>query len=190
VTVAPHQLPPNPPGLDRHRSPLSRLVYRLCWLGGKWVQLNTLRVRVLNREMLDTPGGYQLACSHLSHLEPFVLSMVARRPIDWMTRIEFYRRPMISWLLTRLSAIPVRRQGCSASAVRTAIQRVKAGRVVGICPEGGVLTGSESACRCEWAAKFGQFVRVEAVRVDQLPEERLKRPLQLDRDGLAGRPPR
>jgi 1-acyl-sn-glycerol-3-phosphate acyltransferase len=147
VTAAPHQLPPNPPGLDRHRSPLSRLVYRLCWLGGKWVQLNTLRVRVLNREMLDTPGGYQLACSHLSHLEPFVLSMVARRPIDWMTRIEFYRRPMISWLLTRLSAIPVRRQGCSASAVRTAIQRVKAGRVVGICPEGGVLTGSESACR-------------------------------------------
>ena len=141
-------LPPTPPGLHRYRSPLSRLVYRACWLGGRWIQLNTLRVAVTNGEVLRrTPGGYQLACTHLSHLEPFLLGMIARRPIDWMTRIEFYAHPVSTWFLTRFAAIPVRRQGVSANAIRTAVGRLRDGRVVGICPEGGVAQGARSACR-------------------------------------------
>ena len=147
MTPAPPNLPRTPPGTHRYRSPLSRFVYRACWLAGRWVQFNTLRVRVLNRDALKTPGGHQLACSHLSHLDPFLVAMVARRPVDWMTRIEFYSTPVLVWLLTRLGTIPVRRQGVSANAVRTAIERVNQGRVVGICPEGGVATGAASACR-------------------------------------------
>ncbi len=145
--MIPPNLPRTPPGPHRYRSPFSRLVYRACRLAGKWVQLNTLSIQILNREALKTPGGYQLACTHLSHLEPFILGMIVRRPIDWMTRIEFYANPVFTWFLTRLGTIPVRRQGVSANAIRTAIQRVNAGRVVGICPEGGVTTGPASVCR-------------------------------------------
>jgi len=147
LTAIPPNLPRTPRGLHRYRSPLSRFVYRTCWLAGRWVQLNTMRVEVVNRQVLRLPGGYQLACTHLSHLEPFILGILARRPIDWMTRIEFYRHPVATWFLMRFAAIPVRRQGVSASAVRTAIARVNEGRVVGICPEGGVANGPASACR-------------------------------------------
>ena len=141
-------LPRTPPGLHRYRSPASRGVYRAAWLFGQAAKLGALRVHTVNRDVLRaTPGGYQLACTHLSHLEPFLLGMIARRPIDWMTRIEFYGHPVSTWFLMRFAAIPVRRQGVSANAIRTAIGRVTDGRVVGICPEGGVATGPDSACR-------------------------------------------
>jgi 1-acyl-sn-glycerol-3-phosphate acyltransferase len=41
----------------------------------------------------------------------------------------------------------VNRFGVPARAIRTAIDRSRAGRVVGIFPEGGVAKGQESACR-------------------------------------------
>ena len=145
--MTPPVLPPTPPGLHRYDAPLSRAVYRACWLFGRSARFGALRVQVLNPGVLDTPGGYQIACTHLSHLEPFLLGMVVRRPIDWMTRIEFYAHPVLTWFLMRLAAIPVRRQGVSANAIRTAIARVNQGRVVGICPEGGVATGPASVCR-------------------------------------------
>ena len=148
TSPAPPILPPTPPGLHRYRSPASRAVYRAAWLFGQSAKLGALRVHTVNRDVLrTTPGGYQLACTHLSHLEPFLLGMIARRPIDWMTRIEFYGHPVLVWFLTRLAAIPVRRQGCSANAVRTAVDRINQGRVVGICPEGGCATGPASVCR-------------------------------------------
>ena len=71
----------------------------------------------------------------------------SRRPVDWLTRIEFYRQPWMTWFLLRFGAIPVRRQGVSASGVRTAIVRLQAGRVVAIAPEGGVAVGPQSVCR-------------------------------------------
>ncbi len=141
-------LPPTPPGLHRYRSPLSRLAYRSGWLFGQSAKLGAIRLHAVNRRVLaDTPGGYQLACTHLSHLEPFLLGMICRRPIDWMTRIEFYAHPVATWFLMAFGAIPVRRQGVSANAIRTAVERLRQGRVVGICPEGGVATGAASVCR-------------------------------------------
>ena len=144
-------LPPTPPGLDRYRSPLSRLLYRTCWLGGRWIQLNTLRVSVTNGGVLGrTPGGYQLACTHLSHLEPFLLGD-DRPPADRLDDADRVLRPpgQHVWFLTRFGAIPVRRQGVSRQ--RDPQRRStgwRHGRVVGICPEGGVATGErQSVCR-------------------------------------------
>jgi 1-acyl-sn-glycerol-3-phosphate acyltransferase len=115
-------------------------------MAAQWVRSNTLRIRVLNREVLKRPGGYQLACTHLSHVDPFVLGVLARHPVDFMSRIEFYRYAVFAWFLTNFGAIPVRRQGVSANAIREAINRISAGRVVGIFPEGGVTAGAAAAC--------------------------------------------
>jgi 1-acyl-sn-glycerol-3-phosphate acyltransferase len=64
-----------------------------------------------------------------------------------MARIEFYRWGIFRWFLDWFDAFPVNRFGVPVSAIRTAIDRAKAGRVVGIFPEGGVATGDASVCR-------------------------------------------
>lgn len=118
--------------------------YRVGWLFGRFTFFCTMRLEVIRPEMARRQGAYLLASSHLGHLDPFLLSVVFDRPIDWMTRAEFYRFGPIAWMLRRLNAIKVRRFGVPVSAIRTAIDRLKAGRIVGICPEGGVCQGSES----------------------------------------------
>ena len=39
----------------------------------------------------NLPGGYILAVSHLSHVEPALVGALMDRKVDWMSRIEFYR---------------------------------------------------------------------------------------------------
>jgi 1-acyl-sn-glycerol-3-phosphate acyltransferase len=141
------QLPPNPIAGDIHHTPVARFVRYICWLQGRIIWFLSFRTFVINPEVLNIPGGYQIACTHLSHLEPFLIAIYSRRPLDWLTRIEFYRYRWTTWFLRRFGAIPVRRQGCSASAIRTAIHRINQGRVVAIAPEGGVATGNRSVCR-------------------------------------------
>lgn len=113
----------------------------------KWIYALSIRGIVLRRELPERPGGYLLAPTHISHLEPFILSALVRRKIDWMARIEFYRWRIFRWFLYRFDAFPVNRFGVPVSAVRTAIARAKQGRVVGIFPEGGVAMGADSVCR-------------------------------------------
>jgi 1-acyl-sn-glycerol-3-phosphate acyltransferase len=140
-------LPPNPPATRVHESWFSRRVYNGCWWLGRWIWFGTFDLKELHRERLDLPGGYVVACTHLSHLEPFLLGIYYRRTINWITRIEFYQHRWMIWFLSRFGAIPVRRQGVSASGVRTAIERVGNGMVIAIAPEGGVATGGRSVCR-------------------------------------------
>lgn len=121
-------------------------MYRVLQFAARvWIS-QTLVVRRSARRVPDRPGGYVLAVTHLSHLEPVIVGTLLDRKIDWMTRIEFFRNPLASATLYALDAFPVNRFGVPVSAVRTAIERLRAGRVVGIFPEGGVATGPESVC--------------------------------------------
>jgi 1-acyl-sn-glycerol-3-phosphate acyltransferase len=163
---APALLPPNPVADDVHLKPFSRIVYRTCKSIGQAIWFLSFRTGVINAKVLQTPGGYQIACTHLSHLEPFLLGIFHPRTVDWITRIEFYRHGVSVWFLRRFGCIPIRRQGVAASAVRTAIDRLKQDRVVAIAPEGGVAIGPNSVCRggrikrgvCLIAARSGKPV--------------------------------
>ncbi|MEA3209631.1 MAG: 1-acyl-sn-glycerol-3-phosphate acyltransferase [Chthoniobacter sp.] len=107
----------------------------------------TLRVRSSGLPAAAQPGGYLLACSHVSHLDPFCLSAVLPRKIGWMARIEFYRHPWSARLMRCFHAFPVNRQGVPVSAIREALGRLRAGEVVGVFPEGEIKTGPDSVLR-------------------------------------------
>lgn len=92
-------------------------------------------------------GGFILACNHPSHLDPIIVSILVRRKIHWMARIEFYRSRWSSALLHLFSAFPVDREGFVLSPMRRAISLAKSGRVVGICPEGEVRRDRNSVLR-------------------------------------------
>ena len=123
------------------------LIYRLSKLFGRFTFLCTMNTHVLHPEIPDRTGPFILAVTHLSHIEPMCMSVLVRRKIDWMTRKEFYAWRIFDVYLRAMDTIKVNRQGIAVSAVRTAIERLRMGRVVGICPEGGVVHGPEAAIR-------------------------------------------
>lgn len=127
-------------------SRLPPLLYRLGWFGARFTFLCTMNLRVLRLELADRPGPYVLACSHLGNLEPFLIGTAMRRKVDFMARVEFYDHRVLAWGLYALDAFKVIRQGVPVSAMRTALERLRRGRIVGIFPEGGVSRGRNSVC--------------------------------------------
>ncbi len=102
------------------------------------------RVKVIRPENANRTGGFLLAANHISHFDPFIISLVIRRKIDWLTMAEFFRSPVVGFLLRAVDAFPVDRDRANRKSIQTAIERLQDGRVVGLFPEGGIRDGARS----------------------------------------------
>jgi 1-acyl-sn-glycerol-3-phosphate acyltransferase len=102
------------------------------------------RVHVIRPENASRTGGFLLAANHISHFDPFIISLVIRRKIDWLTMAEFFQSPAVGFLLRVVDAFPVDRDRANRKTIRTAIERLQDGRVVGLFPEGGIRAGGRS----------------------------------------------
>src|SRR3989454_10820535 len=102
------------------------------------------RIQVIGCENADRDGGFLLAANHISHFDPFIISSVVRRKIDWMAMAEFFPLPMVGWFLRAVDAFPAARDRADRGTIRTAIERLKAHRVIGVFPEGGIRNGASS----------------------------------------------
>lgn len=134
---------------------MGTVFYHICKASVRFISIQTLRQTVLDRYQTDRRGGFLLACTHLSHLEPLIVSGIVRRQVRWMARIEFYRRWWAAAILNLGGVFPVDRFGNSLPAVRKAERLIAHGECVGMFPEGGVAKGDQSVMR---GAPFKQGV--------------------------------
>lgn len=103
---------------------------------------------IAGREHLPPAGSPALlAVSHLSHYDPVVVGGLLRRKIDWMARAEFYRTAGSRWACRRCDCIELDRQGHALPGMREALRRLESGRLVGIFPEGEIMSGDASVLR-------------------------------------------
>src|SRR5437763_5297890 len=102
------------------------------------------RVNVVGSENVERVGGFLLASNHISHFDPFIISSVVRRKIDWMAMAEFFPLPIIGSFLRAVDAFPAARERADRATIRTAIARLQNGRLVGLFPEGGIRSGRTS----------------------------------------------
>jgi 1-acyl-sn-glycerol-3-phosphate acyltransferase len=102
------------------------------------------QIHVIKREKANCAGGFLLAANHISHFDPFIISSVVRRKIDWMTMAEFFHFPFLRSLLRAVDAFPADRHHADRKTIRTAIERLKSGHIVGLFPEGGIRDGARS----------------------------------------------
>jgi 1-acyl-sn-glycerol-3-phosphate acyltransferase len=123
------------------------LLYSALHLFGRFVKRQSFDETVLHPERAQRAGGYLLACTHVSHVEPLIASCLFDRPIRWMARIEFFRIRSLAALLHHTNSFPVNRQGVPVSAIRKAIHLTQQGHIVGMFPEGGCRRGKDLAIR-------------------------------------------
>jgi 1-acyl-sn-glycerol-3-phosphate acyltransferase len=102
------------------------------------------RVHVVRRENANRDGGFLLATNHISHFDPFIISSVVRRKIDWMAMAEFFPYPVLGHFLRAVDAFPVDRNRADRATIRGTIERLKNRRIVGLFPEGGIRDGARS----------------------------------------------
>lgn len=102
------------------------------------------RIRVIGSENANRASGFLLAANHISHFDPFLISLAVRRKIDWMAMAEFFRLPIVGLALRAVDTFPAERDRADRKTIRTAIERLKDGRIVGLFPEGGIRDGVRS----------------------------------------------
>src|SRR6266581_7084902 len=126
------------------RSPFHSLANLAARLSMKLLFGCIARLRVVRRENANHDGGFLLVANHISHFDPFIISSVVRRKIDWMAMAEFFPVPLLGHFLRAVDAFPADRHRADRATIRTAIERLKHGRIVGVFPEGGIRDGARS----------------------------------------------
>ena len=118
---------------------------------GYWTVVNGLRgifSSVCRIEVSGTrgvpPGPWILASNHLSHFDPPLIAGAFHRPIDFLAMRELFRPAWFGFLMRRINVIPVGRRQADTTALKTALERLRRGRIVGVFPEGGLRAGAAS----------------------------------------------
>lgn len=135
------------------------------------------KVRVLHGERSLVKGPCILACNHISHFDPPLISVASRRKIDWMAMKDLFKPRFARLYFDSIGTFPVDRDTVDRSAVKTALQRLKRGRMVGMFPEGGIRAGAssvlEGAPMRPGAGAFAQMVDAPVLPCVVLGSDRL-----------------
>src|SRR5512133_236368 len=94
------------------------------------------RLSRIGREHIPAEGGFIIASNHRSFLDPFVIALMARRPIYFMTKKEAFINRPAAWLLSALGAYPIDRGASDQDAMATTKAILERGDGVLIFPEG------------------------------------------------------
>jgi 1-acyl-sn-glycerol-3-phosphate acyltransferase len=113
---------------------LSRRVLILFFSG-----LTKLLCRIDNTQLERVPskGPLILVTNHVNILEiPVMYTQLQPRPITGLALAARWESGWTRWFLETVDAIPLRRGEADIKALRSAIQRLAAGQIVGVAPEG------------------------------------------------------
>ena len=100
--------------------------------------------RVFGIEHTRGEGAWVLAANHISHFDPLLITATLPRGIDWMAMADLFQNRLLGAWLRASGCFPVVRFKAVRAALRAAIVRLEAGRVVGMFPEGGLRDGAAS----------------------------------------------
>ncbi len=93
---------------------------------------------LLHADRVPRSGPAIIAPNHLSPFDIPALMGAAPRPLDFVSIPELMNRPLVGQLFRGMNAFPLDRGRPDAAAVRTFLQRLEAGRIVVVFPEGRI----------------------------------------------------
>ncbi len=102
-----------------------RAIYRLLF-----------RLEARGVSNIPASGPVILCSNHKSLQDPFTLGAMVPRKVHYMAKAELFRIPVVSTVIRAWGAFPVKRGAISKEAIRTAIELLQKGEVMGIFPEG------------------------------------------------------
>ncbi|MEO7131859.1 MAG: lysophospholipid acyltransferase family protein [Dermatophilaceae bacterium] len=98
-------------------------------------------------ENFPREGGFVVSTNHVSYFDPLAFAHFmydSGRPAYFLGKKELFDVPVIGWILRKCGQIPVYRNStAAASAYQAAVDGIRAGKAVGIFPEGTITRDPE-----------------------------------------------
>ena len=110
--------------------------YRICRRAMQMILVAGCRVRAFNRHYEPTSGSALYMCNHQSFMDPPLMSLALRRPMNYMARASLFRYGPVKRLFESLNAFPVKRGEADMGALKEALRRLKRREQIVLFPEG------------------------------------------------------
>ncbi len=94
------------------------------------------RIQVHGAENFPMDGAVIVALNHKSNWDGPIAAVMFPRPLCFMAKKVLFKIPVVSTVLKRAHAIPVNRNGFDIAAIKAAMAALRAGKGIGIFPEG------------------------------------------------------
>jgi 1-acyl-sn-glycerol-3-phosphate acyltransferase len=104
------------------------------------------RLKVYGRHNVPAQGGVLIVSNHQSLLDPILLPLHLRRPLNYIAKSELFENRYFAWFLQSVcNAFPVRQGHGDVRAVKETIHRLQQGHLMNIFPEGSRTADGEIA---------------------------------------------
>ncbi|MDQ3729330.1 MAG: 1-acyl-sn-glycerol-3-phosphate acyltransferase [Actinomycetota bacterium] len=125
------------------REPISR-TYRFAMAACTPIVRWWGRLEVSGAEHLPTSGPTLVVGNHDSHWDPVAIGIAGqgRRQIRALAKASLWKIKPLAPILNGMGQIPIERGKGDASALSTAIERLRAGACIGVFPEGTISRGT------------------------------------------------
>lgn len=128
------------------------MIYAICCGLLRLIYAILFPLKIVGRENVPKEGGVLLCANHISLLDPMTIGIKLQRQVRYMAKAELFNVPVLGWLIKQLGAFPVKRGGVSKESIKTALNTLRGGHVMGIFPEG--TRNSDSGVAKKGAASF------------------------------------
>jgi 1-acyl-sn-glycerol-3-phosphate acyltransferase len=112
------------------------LVYLVIRQLFKWVFQTIYRWQIEGRENIPQEGACILCANHISWWDPPLVGCLTHRVVRFMAKEELFAMPVVGRIMPKLNAFPVKRDSADRRAIKTALDTLKNGGILGIFPEG------------------------------------------------------
>ena len=95
------------------------------------------RVKIINPENEPKDKkAYVAFINHSSNWDPILMGACMHRPLRYMAKAELFRVPILKSIVKLFGAYPVKRDAADVSSIKTTINILENGEIVGMYPQG------------------------------------------------------
>jgi len=95
------------------------------------------KIKVIGRENIPDKGPVLLCSNHVTMLDMFFIGYRIKRWVYWMAKEELFKIPIVSFVISKCwSAFPIKRGKADVDSIKTALEHLRKGHIVGIFPQG------------------------------------------------------
>ena len=123
-------------GREATRTPTAGWLYRTCAVVVHGLARAWFRLRVVGIENVPRAGPVILASNHVSFADPPLVGCALPRGIHFLARKSLFDIPLLGWIIRKLNAVPVDRDGGGGTGLKAILDRLSAGEGILLFPEG------------------------------------------------------
>lgn len=111
---------------------LYKFIYYVLGPLYKWF----FKIKFVNKPDTFPQHRLIICANHISLLDPITLALALDRQVYFLAKKELWDNKLLGWLISKLGAIPVDREGIDLKAIKSSVKILNEEEYLGIFPEG------------------------------------------------------